>query len=82
MRRYRVTRHVSLRGCDPRDTGRYKTREAAARRTEHLRQRLDALQERLDARLLARLDDPAKRWKFSSQDLLDWKKLRRHLSEA
>jgi PPK2 family polyphosphate:nucleotide phosphotransferase len=49
MKPNRVTRRISLRKYDPRDTGGYQAREQAAERTEQLRQKLDGLQERLYA---------------------------------
>jgi len=51
MKRYRIKpgKSVNLHDYDARDTGDYKSEEEAAARTEHLRQKLDALQERLYA---------------------------------
>ena len=49
MKAHRATKQLSLKDCDPGDTGGYKSREEAAERTEHLRQKLSALQERLYA---------------------------------
>jgi polyphosphate:nucleotide phosphotransferase, PPK2 family len=51
MKHYRVNpeKPVNLNDHDARDTGAYKNEEEAADRTEHLRQKLDALQERLYA---------------------------------
>ena len=51
MKHYRVKpdTRVNLHDCDARDSGDYKSEAEAADRTEHLRQKLDALQERLYA---------------------------------
>ncbi len=51
MKRYRVKpdKRVKLHDKDARDTGDYTNKEEAADRTEHLRQKLDTLQERLYA---------------------------------
>jgi PPK2 family polyphosphate:nucleotide phosphotransferase len=51
MKHYRVNpgERLNLHDHDARDTGDYKSKEDAADRTEHLRQKLDALQERLYA---------------------------------
>ena len=51
MKHYRLKpgQRVNLRDHDARDTGDYKSEEDAGERTEQLRQKLDALQERLYA---------------------------------
>jgi len=51
MKNYRVNpdKPVNLHDHDARDIGNFKNKEEAADRTEHLRQKLDALQERLYA---------------------------------
>src|SRR4051812_29990792 len=49
MKKYRIKpdKRLDLKDYDPRDSGDYKNEEEAAARTEHLRQKLDKLQERL-----------------------------------
>ena len=51
MNRYRISpdKPVNLRDYDTRDSGDYKNKEEAVEHTEHVRQRLDALQELLYA---------------------------------
>ena len=49
MKRYRVTKHTHLERHRPGDTGGYRSKEAAADRTQALRQKLEVLQERLYA---------------------------------
>ncbi len=67
--RYRVEPRgrVSLAAIDPNETEHYRKKRDVARELEKQRRRIQNLQERLQSRL----DDPDKRWKFSSNDIKD-----------